>query len=222
MKTLQKIVSLLVTIAIPLFLLMTAIRVLFQPLFLQIEYRAPGFPEDSFGFSLQDRLKWGGISMEYMFNNQGISFLADQSLPDGSPLYNDRELGHMADVKALVQLMIRFWTGLFAALVAILIWAWRGKWLRSLGQAFARGSLLTLGLIAAIFIAIVVSFDALFTSFHRLFFQGDSWLFLYSDSLIRLFPIRLWQDAFIGMGILTVIGAVILLLVGNYISRRNQ
>ena len=222
MKTLQKIFSFLVTIAIPLFLLMTAIRVLFQPLFLQIEYRAPGFPEDLFGFSHQDRLKWGGISMEYMFNNQGISFLGDQRLPDGSPLYNDRELGHMADVKALVQLMIRVWTGLFAALVIILLWAWRGKWLKVLGQAYARGAWLTFGLIGAIFIAIVVSFDALFTTFHRLFFQGDSWLFLYSDSLIRLFPIRLWQDAFIGMGILTVLGAILFLFIGKQLSRRTQ
>ncbi|HWQ04264.1 MAG TPA: TIGR01906 family membrane protein [Longilinea sp.] len=222
MKTLQKVVSFLVTIAIPLFLLMTAIRVLFQPLFLQIEYRAPGFPEDSFGFSLQDRLMWGGISMEYMFNNQGISFLGDQRLPDGSPLYNDRELGHMADVKVLVQLMIRVWTVLFAALVVILIWAWRGKWLKGLGEAYARGAWLTLGFIGAIFIAIVTGFDALFTAFHRLFFQGDSWLFLYSDSLIRLFPIRLWQDAFIGMGILTVIGAMIFLLIGKWFTRKTR
>ena len=31
----------------------------------------------------------------------------------------------------------------------------------------------------------------------NLFFTGNSWLFYYSDTLIRLFPIRFWQDAFL-------------------------
>lgn len=36
-----------------------------------------------------------------------------------------------------------------------------------------------------------------FAGFHSLFFEGDSWLFLFSDTLIRLFPLRFWQDAFL-------------------------
>jgi uncharacterized membrane protein len=44
-----------------------------------------------------------------------------------------------------------------------------------------------------------------FTLFHALFFEGDSWLFLNSDTLIRLFPIRFWQDAFL-LGALIALG----------------
>jgi integral membrane protein (TIGR01906 family) len=222
MKHLQKGISILVTVAIPLFLLMTAIRVLFQPLFLKIEYNLPGFPADPYGFTQEDRLKWGSVSIEYMFNNADISFLADQTLPDGSPLYNERELSHMLDVKILLQLMMRVWIGLFIALALILIWASRGKWLGEFGRAYVRGGWLTLSLIGAILIAVLVSFDWLFTAFHHLFFTGDTWLFLYSDSLIRLFPERLWQDGFIGMGIFTALGGIIFILGGELLARQNK
>ena len=62
---------------------------------------------------------------------------------------------------------------------------------------------------------VAVSFNALFTAFHRLFFQGNTWLFLYSDTLIRLFPIPFWRDAFILVGFFTILGAVLLILLGN-------
>jgi len=66
----------------------------------------------------------------------------------------------------------------------------------------------------------VVMINALFTSFHRIFFSGDTWLFLYSDSLIRLFPIPFWQDAFIIMGTLVLVGGVALGIAGNKLANR--
>jgi integral membrane protein (TIGR01906 family) len=57
--------------------------------------------------------------------------------------------------------------------------------------------------------AVLVDFDGLFTAFHHLFFEGDTWLFYYSDSLIRLFPMRFWRDAFILTGGITILLALI-------------
>ena len=61
-----------------------------------------------------------------------------------------------------------------------------------------------------------MSFDALFTEFHRIFFEGDTWLFLYSDSLIRLFPERFWQDVFLAIGGLCI-GMALLVI---FLSRK--
>jgi uncharacterized membrane protein len=36
----------------------------------------------------------------------------------------------------------------------------------------------------------------LFVGFHQLFFDPNTWTFLFSDTLIRLFPERFWQVAF--------------------------
>lgn len=221
MKLFQKGISILVTVAIPFFLVMTMIRLLFQPVFLRLEYQMPGFPPDPYGFTLGDRIKWGTVSLQYLFNDQGISFLGDQQLPDGTSLFNERELSHMVDVKVFIQSLVKSWIGLTIGLVLIFVWAWRGKWLGELGRAYLRGGWLTLGLIAAILVSLVINFDALFTAFHRIFFQGDTWLFLYSDSLIRLLPERLWQDLFIAVGFLTVLGGVGFILVGKRLARKN-
>jgi integral membrane protein (TIGR01906 family) len=205
--TLKRALSFLITLIIPFFLLMTAIRILFTPLFLQVEYRMPGFPPDIYGFSLEDRLHWGSISMQYLLSDDDIQFLAVQQLPDGSPLYNERELSHMVDVKILVQQMLTAWWILLIVLIGLAVWAWRGNWLRDYVRALGRGGLLTVILIALILVGVALSFRALFTGFHLIFFEGDTWLFYYTDTLIRLFPMRFWQDGFIFMGVFTLLGA---------------
>jgi integral membrane protein (TIGR01906 family) len=198
---------------VPLLLIMSAIRLLLFPIYLDIEYHTPNFPQDTYPpnpFTLQDRLHWSKISMEYLLNDQGISFLADQRLSDGTPLYNERELSHMVDVKRVVQGMLKALTIGLASLLLLGIWAWRGGWLNLFRQGLANGGWLAVAAVLAILVAVVLSFSTLFTSFHRLFFSGDSWIFLYTDSLIRTFPIRFWQDCFIYMGVLTMAGGLAL------------
>jgi integral membrane protein (TIGR01906 family) len=219
MKRLISIITILVTLAIPVFLLMTAIRLMFTPLFLTVDYNRPSFPPDQFGFSTTDRLKYGGVSMEYLFNKSDIEFLADVKLPDGSPLYNDRELSHMLDVKILIQNMIIAWSIILLVLAIIGFWSWRGGWRAQFWRALSKGGWLTVGLIAAILIGVALSFNWLFTQFHQIFFTGDTWLFNFSDSLIRLFPLNLWQDAFIGMGAITLLLAVLFIWLGARLSR---
>jgi integral membrane protein (TIGR01906 family) len=210
--TLQRIISILITLIVPFFLMMTAIRLLLSPVFLQVEYRMPGFPPDIYGFTLEDRLYWSQISVDYLMNDAEINFLADQRLTDGSPLYNERELDHMLDVKILVQQMLIAWRILIILLLGFGIWAWRGRWLPAFVHALGRGGWLTIGIIALILFGVAVSFRALFTGFHLIFFEGDTWLFNYSDTLIRLFPMRFWQDGFIFMGVFTLLGAGLLIL----------
>jgi len=99
--------------------------------------------------------------------------------------------------------------------IVIVIWAKIKNHLHWVWAAASKGGWLTLGLIGAILAAVVISFDALFTAFHKVFFVGDTWLFYFSDTLIRLFPMRLWQDAFIFMGIITVAVALFFAIYGN-------
>ena len=210
MKTLRPLLLVLLSLAVPFWLILTAIRLLFTPAFLNVEYRLPGFPADPYGFTLQDRLHYGSLSLEYLVNDSDLTFLEEITLADGAPLYNARELSHMLDVKILVQQAFTVGWVLTGVLLGVGVWAWRARRLSGYGSALSRGGIWTLGLVGAILLAVVLSFNALFTLFHRLFFTGDTWLFLYSDSLIRLFPMRFWQDAFIAMGLFTVLGALLL------------
>jgi len=221
MKPVTKLLSWLIALSVPYLLMMTAIRLLISPLFLQLEYNRPGFPTDTYGFTLEDRLKWGNLSIEYLLNDADLSFLGDQTLEDGSPLYNERELSHMLDVKVLIRQTLRIFYVALAAVLALGLWAWRGKWLDDYWNGLTRGGWLTAGLIASILLLVLVSFRELFTVFHRIFFTGDTWIFLYSDTLIRLFPLQFWQDAFILMGAFSLAGALCLGFFGSKLARRT-
>ena len=218
--TLRRVITILLILVTPFFLMLTAVRVLFTPLYLVVEYRMPGFPADTYGFSMQDRMKWAGISMEYLLNDSDISFLANQRLPDGQPLYNERELSHMVDVKNVLQGALGVWGILLLVYIGLGFWAWRGDWLKDYFQALSRGSVLTMVLIAFILLGVAISFYQLFTLFHKLFFVGDSWQFAYSDTLIRLFPLRFWSDGFILMGVVTILGAIAFILVNKRVQKR--
>jgi integral membrane protein (TIGR01906 family) len=219
MTAIRKILLFLVIILIPVFLLMTAIRILLFPLYTELEYQRPGFPADTYGFTLQDRLKWSRVSLDYLVNSEGIEFLARQRLDANTPLYNARELSHMLDVKNLIQAMLLAWPLVGIVILGVGIYSMKGGWLALFWQAVSRGGWAAVGFIVFILIGVLVSFNDLFTNFHRIFFSGDTWLFLFSDSLIRLFPMPFWQDAFIVMGGLVLLGGFGLVFAGNRLAR---
>lgn len=204
----------------PVALVLTNVRLLMTPAFISVEYRMPGFPEDPYGFTLQDRLHWAPIAREYLLNDAGSRFLGDLRFGDGSPVYNERELRHMEDVKRLTQVALRVWLACMAVIASgLLLLAW-GKIGSECWRALMGGAQLTLSLMLALGLALGLSFDFIFVGFHRVFFSGDSWLFRYSDTLIRLFPERFWQDAFVFIAGATLVEAVALWVVARRMARR--
>ncbi|PKO02121.1 MAG: TIGR01906 family membrane protein [Chloroflexi bacterium HGW-Chloroflexi-5] len=222
MKTNIRIFSVLISIIVPLLLMMTSIRILLNPFFLDYEYNLPNFPADDFGFSKADRLHWGKLSLDYLTNSAGPEFLADLKFEDGDPIYNERELSHMLDVKNLVQLMIKIMLPMAGFLVLAWVLAWRLGWIPQFWKSISQGGWLTLGLIGLVLIGTVINFDAIFTTFHRLFFTGNTWLFYFDDTLIRLFPEKLWSDAFTFMGVFTLAGGVICTFLGARLAHKNK
>lgn len=198
----------IVPLLVPVVIVLTSTRLLLTPLFVSIEYNMPGFPADPYGMTQAERLQYAPLALDYLLNDEDISFLGEQTFDDGTPLYNQRELSHMHDVKVLTQQALKVWVGTLLALAGISIAAWRLGLLAELRAALAQGGALTVALILALLVLIGLSFDWLFTEFHGVFFEGDSWLFLYSDTLIRLFPLRFWQDVFLALGGLSLLGGV--------------
>lgn len=185
-------------LALPLVLVLVNARVLMSNTFLNAEYNRAGFPPDAFGFSTEDRLTHAPLALDYLFNNEEIDFLGDQTFPDGSPLYNERELSHMHDVKGVTQGLTRFGLTLAGLLViSVVALVWQPATRPALQWAMVRGGIFSIVLLVVLVVLVGVSFDAFFVQFHALFFEGDSWLFLYSDTLIRLFPVQFWIDAFV-------------------------
>jgi integral membrane protein (TIGR01906 family) len=179
---------------------MGGIRLLLTNTFLEIEYGMGYFPEDTYGFTQEDRLKYAPLALEYLLNSAEISFLGDLTFEDGNPLFNQRELRHMEDVKVLTGQALDAWHLALAILASLGIWAYFSGWWNDFRKMVSIGGLVTVFVIATVVILIFLNFNQVFTGFHSIFFEGDTWLFKFSDTLIRLFPIRFWQDAFIFVG----------------------
>jgi integral membrane protein (TIGR01906 family) len=209
----------LVAILVPIALIGLGLRLLLTPVFMQVEYNMPYFPPDEFGFTKDDRLKWAPLALDYLVNSEDISYLGDLQFDDGTPLYNERELSHMDDVKFVTQGALRVWYGSLAVLLLLGVWAWFGGWWQAYRLGLMRGGWLMVGLAVTVGLIVVIGiavnpnvFWNFFAGFHSLFFEGDSWMFLYSDTLIRLFPIRFWQDAFLLAAVIALGGGVALAL----------
>ena len=56
------------------------------------------------------------------------------------------------------------------------------------------GALATLGIALLGVPVILLGFDGFFTRFHEIFFEGDSWRFSTTDTLLRIYPERFWED----------------------------
>ena len=206
-----------IAILVPITLIGLSLRSILLPVFLQVEYRMPYLSPDEYGFTTQDRLHWSRYAWDYLLNSADISYLGDLKFDDGTPLYNERELSHMADVKRVIQGALNVWYISLALLTLLGIWSWRGDWMQTYRLGLMRGGWLMVGLAVAIGVIVVIGiainpdiFFSFFTAFHHLFFTGDSWLFLFSDTLIRLFPIRFWQDAFLFAAVIALGGGVAL------------
>ncbi len=200
----------LVTLLTPVALTLAVVRLMLTPLYIQLEYRMPGFPPDPYGFTPEERLKYADIARQYLLNSADISFLGDLRFEDGQPMYNERELKHMLDVKIVVKAAINVWLLSLALLFGLWLWAWYSGWRSTYLLSLGRGGWLAVILLGSLLVLILLSFGVVFVAFHNIFFATGTWTFNFSDTLIRLFPERFWRDIFIAVGGLTLLGGLAL------------
>jgi integral membrane protein (TIGR01906 family) len=225
-----RLASLIIALAVPLLLLALGARLLMLPWFMQWEYTRPGFPADPYGFTVAQRLAYGPLGIEYLLSPHDISFLAGQTLPEEQcyppgrnrcPMFNPRELQHMVDVKHVTHAFFHV-AALWAILTALAAaWLLRTRRAVQLRLAIVQGSAFTLAIIVTLALAVLLAWDTFFDTFHNLFFAPGTWVFYYSDTLIRLYPEQFWVDAAISAGVFCAAGALALLGVSQRLSRRQ-
>jgi integral membrane protein (TIGR01906 family) len=141
----------------------------------------------------------------------------DQTV-DGAPVFNERERGHLRDVRTL---LIAF-AVLVAIGAAILVSAW---WLGRGGTAAWRGMRTAAKVLAVAVVALgvlaVVAFDTLFELFHVLLFPEGSYTFdPASERLVQLFPYAFWYQTAVAIGVLVVLLAVGTIALASWRIRR--
>lgn len=208
-KGVHTIARILLVLSVPAFLLLTNLYIFMTPTFLRYEYGKANFPPSP-GFTDEERLMVADRAVTYLRSDTGIELLGDLEGGDG-PLFNERELAHMVDVKVVTRqaFLAHGLLGLLIAFSLSVLLVIRDTQPR-ISLSLLQGSLLTIALLLALVALVYLSFDWFFTQFHLAFFEGDSWIFAFSDTLIRLFPTRFWYDAASLWGVFTLGEAVIL------------
>ena len=209
-----KISEILLALVIPILIILGSARLLATDAYLAFEYAKTSFPPDTYGFTPQQRLELASTNIHYVRAHLPDDTLAMQIL-DGVPIYTAREVSHMADVQSVFQAILRLWQValVLGLLVAFLLWE-RGERL-VLTSAIQLGGLLTSGVILGIAALAAFAWQRWFNLFHLVLFQPGSWLFSYSDTLIRLFPVEFWFDATLTISILSLAGGLIVTFIGH-------
>ena len=209
----NKILVVILALFIPFIILMGGVRLIMRPAYAEFEYDRAGFPLDPYGMETHERKQWAGYSIRYLTNSEPIEYLGNLQNFQGQKIFTESELSHMLDVKEVVQNALLAWYIIIGLSVAIFGWFLiMGQW-SSLRKAVQAGGWVTLGLIGALIIFLLVSFNTLFDRFHRLFFADGTWLFYESSTLIRLFPLVFWRDAFALVLIFTLLVAILLVVI---------
>ena len=199
-----------IVVAVPVVLVVMPIRVLMHPRWVYFEYGRPDFPPDSFGFTPQERTRLAITGIESIIGPRGVVVLQEARLSDNSPAFNEREVGHMQDVRAVTGDIYFAQVVLFIAAAIAVVVLVRGRAPDAASSALLTGAVVTVVLLVALVVLVLTSFDAFFTTFHRVFFSGNTWLFNYTDTLIRLYPVPFWFDAAAAIGVTSIVEALVL------------
>lgn len=207
----------LIVIFTPVVLLLLNVRLLMGDWFIRLEYARPDFPPDFYGMSQEERLQLALTGLRSVTQPPGAAILREVRFADGRPAFNEREIRHMQDVYLLQGAAFRVGTILALALIGAWLCLWFSPGTRPMAwRSLQLGGLFTVGLVFLILLGFLLSFDVAFTVFHRIFFEGDTWLFLPTDTLIRLYPEKFWFDAAVFIGGLTLAEAIALTLLARW------
>ena len=211
----------LIALTVPLTVLMIAIRAVASAPFLWLEYHRPGFPEDSYGYYLIERMRLGSYGVDYINNFAPREYLARVTTgADNTLAFTEAEVNHMHDVKwvlliATVAVAALFLLTLFSSI------SLRERAPGTIRRSLFCGAWITLGLIVVLGVMGVFGWEWLFTTFHQVFFPQGNWEFSVRSTLIRLYPPQFWIDAAIAVAVL-VAAQITLLLVTTWPTKYRK
>jgi integral membrane protein (TIGR01906 family) len=191
----------LIGLALPVALILGNVFLVATDGFIRHEYDKPSFPADQYpppgGYTLPraERETLAKLGLASVLRPDGIPLLEEARFEKtGELAFNEREIGHMRDVNVLFQQVRRaLWIAWIVLLAGALLLFFAGE-RRALLRSLWVSAIASLIALIALGLFMAVGFNVFFTAFHRIFFQRDTWLFLYSDTLIRIYPVKFWFD----------------------------
>jgi integral membrane protein (TIGR01906 family) len=205
-----------ITLIMPFFLIIASLYIFMSPQFVDWQYAQPDFPPAQL-FTPEQRAYNAKETVAYVRGER-----TEQQLRD-LKVYNAREIKHLVDVYHVSNTMLLIEPILLGVLAVALYFLLRGRGTSQYaGRGLFYGGIFTFVLVTLIGLFAVFAFDTFFVAFHRVFFEGDTWLFEYTDSLIQFYPELFWMKASYGIALFVLLSAVIITALGAWIMRRAK
>jgi integral membrane protein (TIGR01906 family) len=221
MGVLRNFATLVFVLALPVVLVTTTIRVVFN------EPRIYTYAIDEYnavqttGIARSELVRAGAELRAYLNSSNEDAELRIRVVQDNiaAPLFNPREASHLADVRDRI-----IWTNrvqLIAALyvlsymAAVVLWS-REVSVRGLAWATVVSSVLTLAGVGAIGALANAGFEGAWEQFHEIVFSDNYRFNPVTDHLIQIYPEAFWENVVFFIGVL-IVAEALLLLIGSII-----
>ena len=134
--------------------------------------------------------------------------------------FNSREAAHLEDVRSLFTIAKRFYyTSLFVLIVMLLYLFKSNKFKQTLPHALLFSGVISLLLLAIVFL-LSLNFADLFNNLHRPLFTSGSWIFPEDSLLITSFPQQFFEDFARNLFRLILINSVLFIGIGLFIRKK--
>lgn len=204
-----------ITLLMPFVLTIGSLYIFMTPQFIEWQYAQPNFPPAQL-FTPEARAYNAIQTVRYTRGE-----ISEQALRDLN-VYNDREIKHLIDVYNVSSPMFTLHILALGVMGVALYVLLRGRGtMPYAGRGLFYGGILTFIFIGAIGLFSLVAFDQFFVAFHRVFFEGDTWLFNYTDALIQFYPVEFWMTAAYGIALFVLLGAIVVTALGGWLMRRG-
>lgn len=180
-------------VSLPPVLALTNLYFFISPSFVESQYRRLGMPQVD-QLSEEETFNAMRTVLNYLRNRQSVEAL--ENLKEGQEaLFDQKEISHLVDVKNLISraFALQKLASLIMGISILVILAER-RARKRLTHYLLGSSGATLAVIGLLLLLAYLNFDWLFTQFHLIFFEGNSWLFNSSETIIQLFFPRFWAD----------------------------
>ncbi len=212
-----------IILAMPFFLGLGTIRVIIAWDYPSFEYGR--IAPDRYGFTPEERLELAHGTLAYLQRpepaEEVIYMLEVLRLPrTDQPLYNEREIEHMLDVKRMADMFTRVVWVTAVWVVGGLVFLLARPETRPDGyKAIFHGGVATTAVLLLIALLILLGWSFFFVQFHELLFPPGTWTFAYTDSLIRLFPEQFWFDIGVIISVAALVEGLVVAVVGYFLSK---
>ena len=203
----MKKLALALALLFPLVAVGISTRIAFNEWIIDYIYAKRDFPKDRYGLSDEYRKELAKLGLRAVLSDEAFEEFKKAKLPNGRYAFRPKEVKHMHDVKEFLK---KFFPAVY---IATFLWILGILITRSPDYLILSGffGILTLTLLG---IFVFANYNKAFELFHIIAFDPYSWRFKYTDTLLRIYPMKFWYEATKVVALMSFLISFLTLLLG--------